>query len=149
MAEILYQSNPKMFRSRPLLFLFWLALVAGGVYAIVAASGTNLRYAGLAAIAVGILALAVWWLNCKTTVVTVGPRDVSLRHGILSKSIDEVQLDRVRSVNVYQSLVQRIFRVGRLSVFTAGDTPEILVNGLPEPERLRILLRSASTAPGN
>lgn len=142
MAEAIYQSNPKMFRSRPMLFLFWLAVAAAGVAAIVMMPGANVRMAGIGAIFIGIFALLIWYVNCKTTLITISANDVALRHGILSKSTNEIQIDHIRSVNVYQSLWQRIFRVGRLSIFTAGDTPEISINGLPDPGRLRDLLRS-------
>lgn len=141
MADAAYLSHPKMFRSRPFLFLFWLAVIAGGIAGIVMAPDGNWRMAAVATMFVGIIALFIWYVNCKTTQLAIGPRDVSLRHGILSRSTIEIQLDRIRSVNVHQTLMQRLFGVGSVAIFTAGDTPEIAVSGLPEPARLRDLLR--------
>lgn len=141
MSEVLYDSNPSMFRNHPFLFLFWLALIAAGIAGAIMAPTGDYRMVGVAAAFVGIIALFIWFVQCKSVRLIVTGREVSLRRGILSKSSMEVNLDRIRSVNVHQSLFQRIFGVGSVAVFTAGDEPEIAANGLPEPARLRALLR--------
>lgn len=141
MSDVLYQSSPSMFRNHPFLFLFWLAVIAGGIAGIVLAPTGDYRMAGIAVMFVGIIALFVWFVQCKSVELTVTGRDVSLRRGILSKSSIELSLDRIRSVNVHQSLFQRMLGVGSVAIFSAGDTPEIAASGMPDPARLRALLR--------
>ena len=55
-------------------------------------------------------------------------------------------MSRIRTVNVYQSFFNRIFGVGRISIYTAGDDPEIDVSGLPDPHDLRELIKAEQDA---
>lgn len=146
MSDVLYESNPSMFRNHPFLFLFWLVVIAVGIAGIVLAPTGDYRMAGVAVMFVGIIALFIWFVQCKSVQLTVTARDVSLRRGILSKSSIELNLDSIRSVNVHQSLFQRMFGVGSVAIYTAGDVPEIAASGMPDPGRLRALLRGDGTA---
>jgi hypothetical protein len=38
--------------------------------------------------------------------------------------------------------LQRIMNAGDIAVFTAGDVPELLVRGLPQPDRIRELVKA-------
>lgn len=147
MSDVLYQSNPSMFRNRPLLFLFWLAVIAGGVAGAILATMGDYRMAGIAVTFLGVIALFIWYVNCKSMQLTVTSRDVALRRGILSKTSMEVSLERIRSVNLHQSLFQRIFGVGNVAIYTAGDEPEISATGMPDPAHLRTLLRGNGSTP--
>ncbi len=118
----MYAESPKMFRSNPIGFILAVALVAVGV---------------------GLLILAWWYLDCRTTKLRADARTVTLEHGILSKERIELDIDNIRAVKVYQSLFNRMFGVGRISVFTAGDVPEIAIKGMPEPYRFSELVKAA------
>ena len=50
-----------------------------------------------------------------------------------------MRLASIRSVRVYQSLFQRMFGTGDIEVYSAGDNPEIIVKGMPDPARIREL----------
>jgi len=112
-----------MFRSNPLGFIVAVLLIAVGI---------------------GLLILLWWYLDCRTTKLQADGRTVTLEQGILSKERIELDIDNIRAVRVYQSLLNRIFGVGRVSVFTAGDAPEIEIKGMPEPHRFSDLVKAAN-----
>ena len=116
----LYESNPSMFRNRPVEFV---------VTAI------------LCLVVVGLVMMFVWWLKCKGTTLTVTNKRTSLRRGILSKSINEVWHSDVRNVLLKQSFFQRIFGVGMIGVSSAGQSGmEISASGIPDPDRVKQLI---------
>ncbi len=60
---------------------------------------------------------------------------------LLSKEHTEIELSSIRTVKIDQSLLDRMLDVGTLRIYTAGDTPELEMKGLPEPAKLREVLR--------
>ena len=111
----LYDENPAMFRAHPLLFTLLLLSV------------------------VGILVIAVWWVMHKGERLALSEREVLLERGLLSKQRTEVALGSIRSVRITQSLGQRIFDVGPVEMFSAGDVAEIAIKNMPRPDRIRAI----------
>ena len=111
----LYDENPAMFRAHPLLFTLLLLSV------------------------VGILVIAVWWVMHKGERLALSEREVLLERGLLSKQRTEVALGSIRSVRITQSLGQRVFDVGHVEMFSAGDVAEIAIKNMPRPGRIRAL----------
>lgn len=122
MATPLYTAHPTMFADEPGKFLLACLLIPLGV---------------------GIVWLIWWYINNRSTVVTVDEHRVSLRSGLFSKDTTEVAIRSIRTVRVDQSFVDRIFNCGRLMVYSTGDVPLIDQDGLPGPDRLRTALRQA------
>lgn len=116
-----YTAHPVMFRNRPFSFILCLLLIpAGGI---------------------GLLILLYWYLLCKGTSLTVADGQIYLEEGLLSKSRSEVDCDSVRTVKVHQSFFNRIFGVGSIEIYTAGDQPEMNVKGLPDPNEIRDVIK--------
>jgi uncharacterized membrane protein YdbT with pleckstrin-like domain len=119
--DILYESHPLMFRNNPIGFILSIVLIA--MYGL------------------GLIILLVWWLKAKGTKITLTNERVTLREGILSKSINEVYHTDVRNVKLSQSLFQRIFKVGTVGISTAGQADvEISVGGIPNPEKVKSII---------
>lgn len=93
-------------------------------------------------IGVGIIWLIVWYIKVRCTLITVGDERILLSRGVFAKERLEIELESIRTVEVDQTLVDRIFNCGILKIYTAGDDPELTQKGLPDPERLRSALRS-------
>ncbi|MEC9408385.1 MAG: PH domain-containing protein [Abyssibacter sp.] len=119
-----YSEHPAMFRNHPFGFVLAILLIPA---------------------AVGILILLWWYLKCRSTKLSFIGRDLVLERGLLSKNRTELSAVSVRTVNVYQSLVDRMMGVGRLSIYTAGDVPEIEVTGIPRPHDVRDLIKQQQT----
>lgn len=115
-----YSEHPAMFKNKPLGFILAVLLIP---------------------VAIGILILLYWYLKCKSTLLEFTGNDLILEQGLLSKNRTELNVDRIRTVNVYQSFFNRIFGVGSIAIYTAGDEPEIEVAGLPRPNDLRDMIK--------
>lgn len=118
----LYQEHPTMFADEPGKFLLACLLVP---------------------FVIGIFWLGWWFITNRSVVLTVDDERVTLRRGIFSKKSVEVEMTSIRTVRVDQSLVDRIFNCGHLKVYTSGDNPDLAQAGLPDPVRLRTVLRQA------
>ena len=116
----LYAEHPAMFKNNPLGFILSVLLIAVGV---------------------GILILLWWYLQTKASKLTVFENEVMFEKGLLSKERSEVNIGIVRTVRVKQSFFNRIFGVGTVEIFTAGDNPEIVARGMPDPNRIRELIK--------
>jgi uncharacterized membrane protein YdbT with pleckstrin-like domain len=119
-----YSEHPAMFKSNPLGFIAAVLLIA---------------------VAVGVLILLWWYLQCKSTKLEADKNTVMLERGLLSKERIELDIDKIRAVKVYQSLFNRMFGVGRISVYTSGDIAEFEIDGMPDPHRFRELVKVANT----
>lgn len=113
-----FSAHPAMFKARPFTFILCVLLCAAGI---------------------GILILMVWYVKCKSTKLEIIDNEVVLERGLLSKERIELGISSIRSVRVYQSFLNRITGVGKITVFTAGDSPEFEVEGIPEPNKFREL----------
>ena len=117
----LYSEHPVMFKNNPLGFIICLALIpAGGI---------------------GLLILLTWHLKNKASKLTVNGNDILFEKGLLSKERSEVNLASVRTTKVKQSFFNRIFGVGTIEIYTAGDSPEIVASGIPDPNKIREFIK--------
>ncbi|WP_340266893.1 PH domain-containing protein [Sphingobium mellinum] len=114
----LYDEHPAMFRAHPFLFILLLVSV------------------------VGMLAIAVWWIRTRGERLALSDREVLMERGILAKQRTEIALSSIRSVRITQTLGQRIFDVGNIELFSAGDMAEIAIKSMPRPGRIRHIAAS-------
>ncbi len=114
----LYDEHPAMFRAHPFLFVLLLISV------------------------VGLLAIGVWWLRTKGERLALSDREVLMERGLLSKQRTEIALSSIRSVRITQTFGQRIFDVGNVELFSAGDVAEIAIKSMPHPGRIRNIAAS-------
>lgn len=117
-----YSERPRMLRDNPIGFLLSVALIF--------------------VFGLGLLILLIWYIRCISDRLEVRGGKVTYSHGIFSKDRTDLNVASIRSVRVYQSLQQRIFKTGDVFIFTAGDKPEITVKGLPNPQLVKRLLES-------
>jgi uncharacterized membrane protein YdbT with pleckstrin-like domain len=123
MSEILYEEHPSMIRSHPL----------GTVIAIL-----------LIPVGIGILILLYWYLTMKADKLTIKDDEVIWTHGLLNKKYVEINMSSIRTTRVEQSLLQRMMNAGKVEIFTAGDQPELSVNGLPDPNKIREVIKGVA-----
>ena len=118
----LYSEHPVMFKNNPLGFIVCLILIPVG---------------GL-----GLLILLTWHLKNKASKLTVNDNEILFEKGLLSKERSEVNISSVRTTNVKQSFFNRIFGVGTIEIYTAGDSPEIVASGMPDPNKIREFIKA-------
>jgi len=96
----------------------------------------------LVPLGIGIVWLVIWYIQIRCTLLTVGEERILLSRGVFAKERVEIELSSIRTVEIDQTFVDRIFNVGILKIYTAGDDPELTQGGLPDPARLRSALRT-------
>lgn len=119
--KLVLVQHPKMLRGQPALFVLCVVLIP--------------------AFGVGLIALGVWWLQCKATTLTISNERTTLRHGLISKHTTEVWHADIRNVVMSQGIFQRMFGVGAIGVASAGGAGmEIQINGIQSPAKAKELL---------
>jgi len=117
----LYAEHPVMFKNHPIGFLIALLLIPIGA---------------------GILILLVWHLRNKASKLSITENEILFEKGLLSKERSEINISSVRTTKIKQSFFNRLFGVGTIEIFTAGDAPEIVADGMPDPNKVRELIKA-------
>ena len=64
--------------------------------------------------------------------------------GLLTQSLEEVELIRVKDVRLETGILQRIFSLGTITIFTVDQTaPELQLKNIPQADRVREAIRNA------
>lgn len=110
---VLLESYPRMFRARPLSFIGCIIISPA---------------------LIGLVVLCVWWLRCKDKKLTITHRRSTLTSGIFSKSTNHVLHSHVSNIQIYQTFVERLCNVGKISISSSaqGDI-EMSVAGIYDP----------------
>jgi uncharacterized membrane protein YdbT with pleckstrin-like domain len=85
---------------------------------------------------VAILAVVVLvgYVKRMATDYAITTERLHIRRGILSKNIQQTNIDRVQNVNTSQSILERLLRVGDVDFDTAGtDDSEFAFSGVANP----------------
>jgi uncharacterized membrane protein YdbT with pleckstrin-like domain len=117
---VLYDAHPAMFRNRPIFFVLGILTIP---------------------IVVGLVGLIWWYLDSRSTTLTVTDRWTRLRRGLLSRDLSTVFHDDVRNVRVAQTFFQRLMGVGYVGISTAGQSGvEIEAHGMPDPVQIKEII---------
>ena len=155
MSKVLYEASPSMIRMDPFGMLVMILLLFAGIAlalppvadALTAMIGIEqlqsqyLSIAGMVIAALVFLRLLAWYVSTKADLLTIKEDELVWTHGLLNKQYTEINMSSVRTVKVSQSILQRIMGAGDIKVFTSGDIPELVVKGLPDPDKIREYLK--------
>jgi uncharacterized membrane protein YdbT with pleckstrin-like domain len=130
--EILYDGHPSWRSTLGFYVLGFLGAVAAGVVVgVLVDTGPGV----IVVVAALLLVLAIGLVRRIGTHYMVTTQRLRIRRGILSRHVQQTQLDRVQNVNTGQSLVERILRVGTVDFDTAGtDDSDFTFRGIANPE---------------
>ena len=76
------------------------------------------------------------WLRRRFTKAVVTADRLRYEVGITSKSTRNIQLSKVQDVRVDQRLAQRLWKVGDLSIETAGEASRLTIRNVDDPQAL-------------
>ena len=114
----------------PGLFLLLIAIIVAANTGATSDPGLN-RYIMIAALliaAIALLSLLRAWFRRWTTEIAVTDKRVIFKSGFISRSTIEMNMDKVESVDVAQSILGRIFDYGTIVVRGTGASMEPLRN---------------------
>ena len=150
-----YDEHPVMFRNQPLGYIGLWVLILAPVLALllyreeIAGMGNFPPAMLLAVTGFGIVIMLYWFVKTRAKRLRITGDQVHLERGLLSKRHVELDVGQIRAVRVYQTFFDRIFRVGRIEIFTTGDDPEFVISGMPDPDRVRDHVRSHLESPSS
>ena len=107
----------------------------------------SLRTAGwvIAAIlgAIQLVVVVISWMRLRTTMYVVTNQRVILEQGIVSKSVNEIDLRYVDDSQFFQGLSDRILGIGNVTLLSSDKTsPTYVLRSVRDPRSVRELIRS-------
>src|SRR5215211_3487930 len=132
--EIVFDGHPSWRAILGFYVLGFLAAVAAGVVVgVLAGSGAGVGVLVAALVVVVLVGL----VRRVATHYLVTTQRLRIRRGILSRHVEQTQLDRVQNVNTNQSLLERILQVGTVDFDTAGtEDSDFTFRGIADPDEV-------------
>jgi len=115
------------------------AALGGAIAAIVTAIGSDFSWTTTILVFVVLVALVILagFLWRLTTTYTITNQRLTIRRGVLSRHLQQTRVERVQNVNVDQSIVDRLMRVGQVDFDTAGtDDSDFTFRGVAGPDKV-------------
>ncbi|GGY44985.1 PH domain-containing protein [Parvularcula lutaonensis] len=110
-----------MFGLAPVAWLFWhlyqVEVIGDGPF------NQGLAVIALITSIIGIIVFVVVQVYMQTTEFALTDRRIILKKGFISRRTNEIPLDALENVNVYQTVFQRLFGYGRLELNGSGGSP--------------------------
>ncbi len=128
---------------RPTLVLM-VVVAAALTLLVVIPAGRDAEAGRIAVGAVALIVVLLWFvvpiLRWQTTSYRLTTRRLSLRYGILTRSGRDFPLIRISDVSFSQGPIDRLFGSGRLTVESAGEHGQLVLNEVPEVEKVQATL---------
>ena len=120
----------------------WGTILLALIGILLALMNYGLYFLGLTAIA---LLIIVWrWFENLASKFEITEERLIIRRGILSKSIDEVELYRIKDVRIDFSLINQLAGIGRLTIASSDETTrdgDLVIAGIERAQERRETLR--------
>ncbi|MEO0513204.1 MAG: PH domain-containing protein [Planctomycetota bacterium] len=87
--------------------------------------------------------VAIWkYLGVRATVFEITTQRFKYRYGVVSQSIDEIELYRVKDTELTRSLADRVLGLGTIVVISSDETmPRLEMKGIAGAEGVREVIR--------
>ena len=91
---------------------------------------------------VGVVNMAAPWLQSFSETLVVTPDATRLEKGFFKRSSIEIRHDRVVAMEVKQTLMERMLRIGTLEISSDGSAEDqIVMRGVPDPKAVEVAIR--------
>ena len=96
----------------------------------------------IACIVVGIIISLIPFIMTRTYRYRISNYRIDFERGLLSRSIDTLELWHVEDISFHQSLMDRILGVGTITIISHDDTnPRLEIKSIPKPRPLFDMLK--------
>lgn len=83
------------------------------------------------------LVLVAGFIRRFATVYTITTQRLRIKHGVVARSVQQTDIERVQNVNTKQSILERMLQVGTVDFDTAGSSDyDFSFAGVEEPEEV-------------
>ena len=109
-----------------------------GLYGETIGDGASTTAIVLVLIAGSAIVVLVGFLKRVSTDYMITTRRLHIKHGIISRDVQETKIERVQDVNYSQSLYQRVMQIGDVDFDTAAQDPagDFVFAGVSNPEEV-------------
>jgi len=101
----------------------------------------------LPAFGIGLIFLGIAWIRMRTTELAVTNRRVIAKFGLIRRDTIEIQVSRIESVQVQQSVSGRLLGFGTI-VFSGAGTPQVSIPQIADPMSFRKAVVGAQDGAG-
>jgi uncharacterized membrane protein YdbT with pleckstrin-like domain len=97
-----------------------------------------LAYLPLILTVVGLGQIGITYLNWIRLLYVITDEEIYVKHGLLSRDVSQIRLDRVQNTAYNQSALERVLSYGDVVIYTAGSsTEDVTFRNVPNPERVK------------
>ena len=132
--DILFDGHPSWRATLGFYVIGCVAAVAAGILAGVI-GGSTVGVIVLIVVLAGVILAGL--IRRLATHYLVTTQRLRIRRGILSRRVQQTQLDRVQNVNTNQSFFERVLQIGTVDFDTAGtDDSDFTFRGIADPDHV-------------
>jgi uncharacterized membrane protein YdbT with pleckstrin-like domain len=132
--SVIYQGHPSW---RAILGFYVKGILAALVIGIIVKLIDDTALALLAFAAIVGITIVAGFIKRVATVYTITDRRLNIKHGIISRRVQETRLQRVQNVNFNQGVYERVMQIGDVDFDTAGtDDSNFIFRGVAQPEEV-------------
>ena len=127
--------------------LFWPSLAIIGVWVLKVLIGGDLHI--LIPVIATAIAAQFWfvaWIKARMMTYVVFEDTVFAQKKLLSRHTYEARIARLRSIDIRQTLYQRLLGIGDVIFKSAGDLDDVLYRGIRDPEGVKRVVQKQQAA---
>lgn len=150
-SDLLPAEERDVFRKRPTwraffgkLFLAVLFPLGGLAFVILVAASPTLKWVvGLTGLGLGLILYLVVVVKRYSLLYRLSTQRLFVYRGLFSRKIEELELFRVRDIDVIQNFGERILNYGRMMVYSTDvTTPKFEIVGMGDPIKIKDVIRA-------
>ena len=90
-----------------------------------------------------VMALLQAWARIKNTHYRITNQRIVIQSGVLSRSLEEIDMRSIDDIEFQQTVIERLFGIGQVFVVSTDKVaPKLSLHGIPGPLKIRELIRS-------
>ena len=144
--EVLWTGHPSLRLIAPAVVV-GLALALGGIVLTVFLTDPTIRWLPLVGVPIGLALIAWSYVSHVSTRYILTTEEIYQKDGLINRNVAQIRLDRVQNTTYHQSVIERLFSYGDITIYTAGsDTMDITLADVPNPQTVNRRLTEALDA---
>ena len=90
-----------------------------------------------------VMGLLQAWARIKNTHYRVTNQRIVIQSGVLSRALEEIDMRSIDDIEFQQTVFERLFGIGQVFVVSTDKVaPKLSLHGIPDPLKIRELIRS-------
>jgi uncharacterized membrane protein YdbT with pleckstrin-like domain len=96
---------------------------------------------------IGLIVLLNVWYRVLSLRYRLTTERLFMSRGLIAKSVEELELFRVKDITVRQGILQRLLGVGVVTILSTDDTnPQLSLSGIDRPVEIKEMIRTQCRA---